>query len=101
MTISAKGRVVVAVISAEYNSILEEMSCGASLRRLSAFRDMAITRSIPHFSSPPRLKQSRMDLPKKPVPPMTRSVDKLYYFIFSCRCIYLEVGRLQFLYAEF
>jgi len=38
---------------------------------------MAMTRSTPHFSNPPRLKQSRIDLPKKPVPPMTRSVDIL------------------------
>lgn len=83
MTISAAGRVAVVVISAEYNFTLEEMSCGASLRRLSAFRDIAMTRSIPHCSSAPRLKESRIDLPKKPVPPMTRSVDKLYYFIFS------------------
>jgi len=51
---------------------------------LSAFHDIAMTHSIPHFQSKSRLKKStRMDLPKKPVPPMTKSVDMCSNYIFT------------------
>ena len=71
---AAAGSITMVVISAVYYFTLKDISCGASLRKLSEFRDIAMIRSIPHFSSPPRLKESRVDLPKKPVPPITKSV---------------------------
>jgi hypothetical protein len=60
-------------------SILRKTSCYQKIQQIEPY--MAVIRSIHYLLSAPRLKESRMDLPKKPVPPMTKSVGIPYYLL--------------------
>jgi hypothetical protein len=53
-------------------SILRNTSCYQKIQQIEP--DVAVIQSIHYLLSAPRLNESKIDLPKNPVPPMTKSV---------------------------